>query len=256
MSLPWQRRSRPSAAPSVRINGTVTGIVGFSVEVRGLTASVGSVCRIDVGRAAAPVLAEVVGFRNARPCVMPYRTLAGIAAGPEGLDRRRPPDRSRGRAPARARAQRTRRTHRRGPAAPDICRERVLQFAAAAGAATAAASPSRSATGVRAIDALVTVARGQRLGIFAGSGVGKCVLLGMLARNADADVIVCALIGERGREVREFLERDLGPEGSRAAWWWWSTSATSRAVLRVKGAETAMTIAESLPRHRAATSCC
>ena len=69
------------------------------------------------------------------------------------------------------------------------------------------------ATGIRVIDALLTCGRGQRMGIFSGSGVGKSVLLGMMARYTDADVNVIALVGERGREVNEFIERDLGPEG-------------------------------------------
>jgi FliI/YscN family ATPase len=99
-------------------------------------------------------------------------------------------------------------------------------------------------TGVRAMDALVTVARGQRMGIFAGSGVGKSVLLGMLARNANVDVNVLALIGERGREVREFIERDLGPQGLARSVVVVVTSDQS-AVMRSRGADTAMTIAES-----------
>jgi FliI/YscN family ATPase len=98
-------------------------------------------------------------------------------------------------------------------------------------------------TGIRSLDSLVTVARGQRLGIFAGSGVGKSVLLGMLARQARVDVTVLALIGERGREVKEFLERDLGPEGLARSVVVVVTSDAS-AVLRAKGAATAMTIAE------------
>ena len=91
---------------------------------------------------------------------------------------------------------------------------------------------------------MVTVARGQRLGIFAGSGVGKSVLLGMLAREAAVEVNVLALIGERGREVREFIERDLGPEGLARSVVVVVTSDES-AVMRAKGAETAMTIAEN-----------
>lgn len=94
------------------------------------------------------------------------------------------------------------------------------------------------------MDSLVTVARGQRLGIFAGSGIGKSVLLGQLARRAQADVNVLALIGERGREVREFIERDLGPEGLARSVVVVVTSDES-AVMRSKGADTAMTIAEA-----------
>ncbi len=74
--------------------------------------------------------------------------------------------------------------------------------------------------GVRTINSLLTVGRGQRVGLFAGSGVGKSVLLGMMARYTSADVIVVGLIGERGREVKEFVERILGPRTAPAPWWW------------------------------------
>ncbi len=84
---------------------------------------------------------------------------------------------------------------------------------AALAAASARRSTERLPLGVRALDAVVPCGKGQRLGIFAGSGVGKSTLLGMIARNTEADVNVIALVGERGREVREFIERDLGPEG-------------------------------------------
>jgi FliI/YscN family ATPase len=98
-------------------------------------------------------------------------------------------------------------------------------------------------TGVRALDALVTVGRGQRLGLFAGSGVGKSTLLGMLARRSAADVNVVALIGERGREVREFLERDLGAEGSARSVVVVATS-DQPAPLRIRAAMYATAIAE------------
>jgi len=101
----------------------------------------------------------------------------------------------------------------------------------------------RLATGVRAIDAFLTLGRGQRVGIFAGSGVGKSTLLGMLARGTEADVTVLALIGERGREVREFIEHDLGDEGLRRAVVVSSTSDTP-APLRLAAAEVATAIAE------------
>jgi len=97
--------------------------------------------------------------------------------------------------------------------------------------------------GVRAIDALLTVGRGQRVGIFAGSGVGKSTLLGSIARGSDADVNVVALIGERGREVREFIERDLGPEGLARSVVIVATS-DQPAVVRLKGALAATAIAE------------
>src|SRR5690606_37815808 len=97
--------------------------------------------------------------------------------------------------------------------------------------------------GVRAIDGLLTVGRGQRVGIFAGSGVGKSTLLGMIARNTSADVNVIALIGERGREVLEFIEKDLGPEGLARSVVIVATS-DQPALIRMKGALIATSIAE------------
>jgi len=99
------------------------------------------------------------------------------------------------------------------------------------------------ATGVRVIDAMLACGRGQRLGIFSGSGVGKSVLLGMMSRHTDADVIVIGLIGERGREVNEFLERDLGPEGMARSVVVVATS-NEPALTRVKAAFTATAVAE------------
>jgi flagellum-specific ATP synthase len=98
-------------------------------------------------------------------------------------------------------------------------------------------------TGVRAIDGLLTCGKGQRMGIFAGSGVGKSTLLGAIARSTSSDVSVIAMIGERGREVREFIERDLGPEGLKRSVVVVSTS-DKPALLRLKAAWVAMTIAE------------
>jgi FliI/YscN family ATPase len=98
-------------------------------------------------------------------------------------------------------------------------------------------------TGVRVIDGMLTCGKGQRMGIFAGSGVGKSTLLGSIARNSQSDISVIALIGERGREVREFLERDLGPEGLARSVIVVSTS-DQPALVRLKAANVAMTIAE------------
>ena len=93
------------------------------------------------------------------------------------------------------------------------------------------------------MDGLITVGKGQRIGIFAGSGVGKSTLMGMFARNTRADINVIGLIGERGREVREFIERDLGEEGMNALWWWWPPP-DRPALERNKAAKTATAIAE------------
>ena len=97
--------------------------------------------------------------------------------------------------------------------------------------------------GVKAVDGLITIGKGQRIGIFAGSGVGKSTLLGMFARNTKADINVIALIGERGREVREFIERDLGEEGMRRSVVVVATS-DKPALIRNKAAKTATAIAE------------
>lgn len=240
--LPWAdgaeivRRTDP-----VRPIGRVEKLVGLVIEVVGLVAPVGSLCRIETGRQQAPVLCEVVGFRGDTLLLMPYGRPGGlapgqravlaardltVAVGPQLLGRildglGRPLD---GGPPLHGAERR-----RVGsPPPPALGRQRCAEV---------------QGTGIRAIDSLVTVARGQRLGIFAGSGVGKSVLLGMLARNARVDVNVLALIGERGREVREFIERDLGPEGLARSVVVVVTSDAS-AVLRAKGAETAMAIAE------------
>src|SRR5690625_4250694 len=98
-------------------------------------------------------------------------------------------------------------------------------------------------TGIRAIDSLLTVGKGQRIGIFAASGVGKSTLLGMIARNSEADINVIALLGERGREVREFIEKDLGEEGLQKSIVVAATS-DQPALMRIRGAYTATAISE------------
>jgi len=226
----------------VRSLGKVTRLVGMVIEVQGLVGPVGSVCRIEIGRNQEPVLGEVVGFRDNTLLVMPYQEHSGVApgckatlvsrsltvpTGPELLGRvidglGRPLD--------------------GGPALGKLPQVKMN------GRPPAALSRRRNteimSTGIRSIDSMITTARGQRLGIFAGSGVGKSVLMGMLARQAEVDINVLALIGERGREVREFIERDLGPEGLARSVVVVVTSDES-AVMRAKGAETAMSIAES-----------
>src|SRR3972149_2813982 len=121
------------------------------------------------------------------------------------------------------------------PRAPRRCRERRLMPDSPPDPLTRSTITEPFCTGVRAIDALLTVGKGQRIGIFSGSGVGKSILLGMIARYITADINVIALIGERGREVREFIERDLGPEGLARSVVVVSTS-DQPALIRVKGA--------------------
>ena len=224
----------------IKATGHVDKLVGLVVEVVGLNASVGSQCRISKGSDRS-TLCEVVGFRGSTALVMPYTDLQGLERGQKvtvsgGLMSVPVSESLLGRVvdglgspiddgPGLKNMQEQRLT---APAPDALHRNRIEE---------------RLETGVRAIDSLLTVARGQRLGIFAGSGVGKSVLLGMLARNANADVNVIALIGERGREVRDFIERDLGPEGLARSVVVVVTSDQS-AVMRSRGAETATAIAE------------
>jgi flagellum-specific ATP synthase len=196
-------------ADLVRPLGKVSQVVGLALEVTGLAASIGDLC--EVRGEGATLAAEVVGFRADRLLLMPLGDVSGVrpgavvtaTGGPLAIDVSdallgrvidafgRPLDDA-GPLPAGARLA----IHRRPP--PALGRRRI-------------AAPLE--TGIRAIDTLLPVGCGQRVGIFSGSGVGKSVLLGSLARQAGSDVSVIALVGERGREVREFVERDLGPEG-------------------------------------------
>jgi flagellum-specific ATP synthase len=226
-----------------RRHGRVIDLIGLIVEATGLEAEVGEVCSIDTGRGRAAVPAEVVGFRAGRTLLMALGEATGIGPG--------------ARVSATGRALRVdvsdnllgraldglgRPLDGLGPIGGPDTRSRDVQ-----------ASPpdplerprihDRVSLGVRALDALVPCGRGQRLGIFAGSGVGKSSLLGMIARSTSADVNVICLVGERGREVREFIERDLGPEGMARSVVIVATS-DQPALVRIKAAFTATTIAE------------
>lgn len=241
-----QARSAVNATPLVRPVGRVSRVVGTVVEARGLHGSVGDICWIlsDTGRPS--VSCEVVGFRDDSLLMMPFEDLHGVApgqrvttrgeslripVGPAVLGRvidafGRPLD---GGPPIESAERITSR-----PRIPDpMLRQRVVR-------------PQR--TGVKAIDAFVPCAQGQRVGIMAGSGVGKSVLLGMISRHSDADVNVVGLIGERGREVREFVEEDLGPEGLKRTVVVVATSDQSP-VVRVRAAQTAMALGEWFRDH-------
>jgi len=202
-------RLTPAALHAPR--GKVVKVLGLVIEATGPAAAVGDLCRIRVARGADDVLAEIVGFRDNRLLLMPLGEMEGVAPGAEVTPLNRPLT-----VPA-------------GPALLGRVLDGVGRPIDGRGRpGGTVAVPSRSAppdplarrrvsealpTGVRAIDGLLTVGLGQRIGIFAGSGVGKSTLLGMIARRTEADVNVIGLIGERGREVREFIERDLGAEG-------------------------------------------
>ncbi len=225
-----------------RRHGRVIDLIGLIVEATGLEAEVGEVCTIETGRGRGPVPAEVVGFRAGRTLLMPLGEATGIGPGAR-VSAQRPRAERRGlRRPARPHARRPR------PSAGRLRPRRVRPLRGPSRRAppdpfTRPRITDRVSLGVRALDALVPCGRGQRLGIFAGSGVGKSSLLGMIARSTSADVNVICLVGERGREVREFIERDLGPEGMARSVVIVATS-DQPALVRIKAAFTATTIAE------------
>lgn len=225
----------------VRVNGKVTQVIGLTVESEGPDASVGDVCYIYPAKSSRPIKAEVVGFRDNKVILMPLGELHAIGPGCDVVGTGKPltvqvGSELLGRVldglgqpldgsfiPARMPHYST----HNEPNNP-LFRPRVTE---------------PLGIGVRAIDGLLTVGQGQRVGIFAGSGVGKSTLLGMIARNTAADVNVIALIGERGREVLEFIEKDLGPEGLARSVVIVATS-DQPALIRIKGAMIATTIAE------------
>ncbi len=220
--------------------GTVTHSVGTTVSVAGFPAPLGAIAEIH-RQAGAPLMGEVIGFRDDLTLVFPQGDLSGIRRGNrvrlaktshwlrvgDGLLGRVIDAHGRvvDQRPQPALSQRSD-IHRHPP--HPCTRPRI---------------DAPLSTGVRAIDGLLTCGRGQRMGIFAGSGVGKSVLLGMMARYTSADVNVIALIGERGREVNEFIERDLGPEGLARSVVVVGTS-DEPALVRVQAASTATAIAE------------
>jgi len=226
-------------AALLRPYGEVVRVVGTTIEVAGLSVQVGSTCWIDI-EPTVSVSAEVVGFRDGRLSLVPFGGLSGVRPGSR---------------------VRVREHQFRSPVGPEVlgrvldgfgrpmdgkgtlvARQRVVDSGSPR-PLDRARVVDPLATGVRAVDGLLTVGRGQRLGIFAGSGVGKSTLLAMIARHAASDVNVIALIGERGREVREFVEEQLGSEGLARSVVIVATS-DQPAVLRMKAAEVATTIAE------------
>jgi len=194
----------------VGLTGSVNKLVGLTVSVAGFPAPLGSVCSI-ARENGAPVSAEVVGFRDDETVLLPYSDLAGVRRGNlVTLVQSAPGIRVGDRLLGRVLDGRGRFVDNLPP--PPLPHRVGLD--------SAPTSPLRRprinaplGTGIRVIDALLTCGKGQRLGIFAGSGVGKSVLMGQMARSSTADVNVVVLVGERGREVREFLEKDLGPDG-------------------------------------------
>jgi flagellum-specific ATP synthase len=228
-----------------RRHGRVCDLIGLIIEATGLEAEVGEVCEIETGRGRSSVPAEVVGFRAGRTLLMALGDATGIGPGSRVTASGRPfavevSDALLGRSLDGL----GRPLDGLGPIAGDggVPRTRAAQ-AAPPDPLVRPRIHERVTLGVRALDALVPCGRGQRLGIFAGSGVGKSSLLGMIARSTSAQVNVICLVGERGREVREFMERDLGPEGMARSVIVVATS-DQPALVRIKAAFTATTIAE------------
>jgi len=227
--------------PAAGRHGRVVAVTGLVIESDGPNVGLGELCRLSSERGDFELLAEVVGFRAERVLLMPLGDTTGLhpgclvaawdhasvpVAGPALLGRvldalGRPFD---GLGPVLQ--HRSSGTAAKPP--HPLRRERIRETLS---------------TGVRAIDVFTPMGYGQRIGLFAGSGVGKSTLLGMVARAATADVVVIGLVGERGREVREFLEKDLGPEGMKRAVVVVATSDTA-APLRLRAATTATAIAE------------
>jgi flagellum-specific ATP synthase len=254
-------RNRVNTGCALEVRGTLTRLTGLVLEATGIRVPVGSQCMVSM-RGRPPVLAEVVGFSNDRAFLMPAGDVHGLSSGASvvpaaayvavpRLGERRQTDRASDDGMLRlplgnGLLGRVVDAHgvpmdRQGPmvevASLPLDRTPINAMDRA---------PVRDMldTGVRAINALLTIGRGQRIGLFAGSGVGKSVLLGMMARYTKADVIVVGLIGERGREVKEFIEDILGDEG-RARSVVVAAPADAPPLLRMQGAAYATAIAES-----------
>jgi FliI/YscN family ATPase len=231
------QRAQPQNRPLVQ--GRVRSLVGIALEVEGMRAAIGDLCTIH-SRTLGGMPAEVVGFRRDASLVLPLLTLEGIAPHDVVTNHERPlqvpcGDELLGRA-----IDALGRPLDGGKALRGPLRSVLAQ---APPALTRAPIRAPIETGISAIDGFLTCGRGQRVGIFSGSGVGKSTLLGMIARGSSAQVNVIALVGERGREVREFLEHVLGAAGLRKSV---VVVATSDAppMLRCKAPYTAVAIAE------------
>ncbi|HTX58298.1 MAG TPA: flagellar protein export ATPase FliI [Verrucomicrobiae bacterium] len=229
------------AADLVRLYGKVRQVIGVVIESHGPNMAVGETCAITYKRGGEPVLAEVVGFRDNKVLIMPLGDLAGIGAGSDVVALGSPlaigvGDGLLGRVLDGL-------GHPMDGKGPFLVERKAFVTAAPPPPLERSRITESLALGIRAIDGLLTTGKGQRVGVFAGSGVGKSTILGMIARNTSADVNVIALVGERGKEVRDFIDRDLGEEGLRRSVVVVSTS-DQPALVRIKAAFVAMTVAE------------
>jgi flagellum-specific ATP synthase len=226
---------------TIRQSGRVTQIIGLVIESHGPAVSIGDLCRIENPESGKTIRAEVVGFRDNRILMMPLGSLSGITPGSivisTGEQIRAPVGEE---LIGRVIGGLGDPIDEKGPL---LCRQWRTIESAPIPALKRTRIVKAIRTGIKAIDIMAACGQGQRMGIFAGSGVGKSVLLGMIARGSSADINIIALIGERGREVREFIEKDLGEEGLKRSVVVAVTS-DQPSLIRLKGAYTATTIAE------------
>ncbi|MCR5793244.1 MAG: flagellar protein export ATPase FliI [Lachnospiraceae bacterium] len=223
----------------VKKMGKVVKVVGLTLESLGPEAKLNDLCVITNSQGQ-EIMAEVVGFRDDRVLLMPYDNVEGVGLGSRIENTEKPLQVTVGDEllgmtldglgrPLDGSTFVSQHTYSVEAEPPDPMQRKLIDEVLP--------------LGVKAVDGLLTLGKGQRIGIFAGSGVGKSTLLGMFARNTQADINVIALIGERGREVREFIERDLGPEGMKRSVVVVATS-DKPALIRNKAAKTATAIAE------------
>lgn len=228
-------------AEPIKNNGKVTQVIGLVIESTGPQARMGEICHIYPANGENRVVVEVVGFKQNRVLLMPLGPLEGIGPGCEVVSTGKTMTvgvgpQFLGRVidglgnPMDGKGYIFAETEYPVQASPPnpLLRQRIIQ---------------PLSLGVKAIDGMLTCGKGQRVGIFAGSGVGKSTLLGMIARNTAADINIIALVGERGREVREFIEKDLGEEGLRRSILVVATS-DQPALVRLKAAFAATAMAE------------
>ena len=232
---------RVEQTETVHYIGSVIRVRGMLVESRGPQAVIGEICKIAIPSAGTHVLAEVVGLYDTTVQLMAYGDTKGIEIGCTVTA-----------SGSVLQVAVGRQLLGRVLDAVGKAYDKKGEIAASTFYPAIASPPDpldrtpvnkRIVTGVRAIDSLLAVGKGQRLGIFSGSGVGKSTLLGMIARNTNADVNVIALIGERGREVVDFLQRDLGEDGLKRSVVVVATSDQSP-IARLRGAYTAIAVAE------------
>jgi flagellum-specific ATP synthase len=234
-------QSAVEQADFVQRTGRVSQFFGLVVESVGPDVSVGEMCDIYSRAHGLPIAAEVLGLKDGKVLLMPYEELRGIGLGSEVIATGKSAHTPVGE-PLLGRVIDAFATPLDGRALPRLTHQYPLH--------PDPINPLKRArigqvleTGVRAVDCLLTLGRGQRVGIFSGSGVGKSTLLGMIARNMNADVNVIALVGERGREVRDFIEEILGAEGLKRSVVVVATS-DQPALVRVRAAHAATAIAE------------